>query len=71
MNTLSPNGSSLSLCMAVTLLAGCGGSQIAGLSATQELANSAGPKSAASPLSGGAFSASYSGHYSVNCTHEG
>jgi hypothetical protein len=66
MRTLIISRHALSVCVAATLLAGCDGSQIAGPSSTQQFANSAGLKSAASRLSGGAFSASYSGHYSLH-----
>lgn len=59
MKTLSRDA--LSLWGAAILLAGCGGSQVTGLSPSQQFVNSA-----TSPLSGGAFSASYSGQYSVH-----
>jgi hypothetical protein len=55
----------LNVCAAL-LLAGCAGGQVVGPSSMKQLANPAAPKSAASQLSGGAFSASYSGHYSVH-----
>ncbi len=61
MRSLTLGRYALSVCVTATLFAGCGGSQIAGFSSAQQFANSAEPKSAASRLSGGAFSASYSG----------
>ena len=65
MEILNLNRCVLSAYMAVSL-AGCGGSQIAAPSSTQPYIGSA-----AFRQSGGAFSASYSGHYLEYCDHEG
>jgi hypothetical protein len=55
----------LSAC-AVLLLGGCGGGEAATPNSILQFAGSAEPRSAVSRQSGGAFSARYSGHYSVH-----
>lgn len=71
MKSLNPSPRALSVCATALLLASCGGGQVAGLSSTQQFANSTESKLAASRLSGGTFKASYSGHYLRYSDHEG
>ncbi len=65
MNGFNPSRCALSICVAATLISGCGGSQssIAPTSLTEM--NDRATRGA--PSAGGAFSGAYSGHYTLVC----